>query len=30
MQANSDVLLEANPHDKFYGIGLSINHKDIF
>ncbi len=25
----STVLLEASPHDKFYGIGLSINHKDI-
>ncbi len=30
LSTGSTVLLEASPHDMFYGIGLSINHKNIF
>ncbi len=29
LSTSSTVLLETSPHDRFYGIGLSINHKDI-
>ncbi len=30
LYTGSTVLLEDYLHDMFYGIGLSINHKDIF
>ena len=29
LSTKKDVLAEANPRDNFWGIGLSINHKDI-